>query len=298
MLEDTKRRDRGGSSIAAARRDIRFGVGSLKHIKRSWNNRGLLRTIGRSVIWRTLSHGDQFLRITRSGIVARYQRAVGRLRVDRLPNAFGNRRPAPCGPNRGRGHLGWSRRPRGRSHRAPGPSISSWLRGSWSPAHGQATATTQHALTRSALIVATAAYRDPALSQFRSPGRDAQALRGSAARPLLLPRAQGSARSPVSGRRRYRAARVERDRGARVVPGRPDERVGVAAHRTGSAAARAHPAHAPADLAAGSRRAPQNYLALAIVATILCCFPLGIVAIVKASQVNSLCVMVVTVVPS
>jgi interferon-induced transmembrane protein/caspase domain-containing protein len=45
-----------------------------------------------------------------------------------------------------------------------------------SPTHGQATATTQHALTRSALIVATAAYRDPALSQLRSPGRDAQAL--------------------------------------------------------------------------------------------------------------------------
>lgn len=36
---------------------------------------------------------------------------------------------------------------------------------------------------------------------------------------------------------------------------------------------------------------PNNYLALAIVTTILCCLPFGIVAIVKASKVNSLYLM-------
>ncbi|MBP5764752.1 MAG: CD225/dispanin family protein [Bacteroidales bacterium] len=33
---------------------------------------------------------------------------------------------------------------------------------------------------------------------------------------------------------------------------------------------------------------PDNYLALAIITTILCCLPFGIVAIVKASQVDTL----------
>lgn len=33
---------------------------------------------------------------------------------------------------------------------------------------------------------------------------------------------------------------------------------------------------------------PYNYLALAIVCTILCCLPLGIVGIVKANKVNTL----------
>lgn len=33
---------------------------------------------------------------------------------------------------------------------------------------------------------------------------------------------------------------------------------------------------------------PNNYLALAIVCTILCCLPLGIVGIVKANKVNHL----------
>ncbi|MFZ1288099.1 MAG: CD225/dispanin family protein [Candidatus Phosphoribacter sp.] len=33
---------------------------------------------------------------------------------------------------------------------------------------------------------------------------------------------------------------------------------------------------------------PQNNLVLAILATVLCCLPLGIVAIIKASKVNGL----------
>lgn len=36
---------------------------------------------------------------------------------------------------------------------------------------------------------------------------------------------------------------------------------------------------------------PNSYMALAILTTILCCLPLGIVAIIKASKVNSYYVM-------
>lgn len=36
---------------------------------------------------------------------------------------------------------------------------------------------------------------------------------------------------------------------------------------------------------------PDNHLAMAILTTILCCLPFGIVAIVKASKVNSLYLM-------
>ena len=36
---------------------------------------------------------------------------------------------------------------------------------------------------------------------------------------------------------------------------------------------------------------PNNYMALAILTTIFCCLPFGIVSIVKASKVNSLYMM-------
>lgn len=39
---------------------------------------------------------------------------------------------------------------------------------------------------------------------------------------------------------------------------------------------------------ASAGQAPANYLAQAILTTLFCCLPLGIVAIVKASQVNGL----------
>jgi hypothetical protein len=35
-------------------------------------------------------------------------------------------------------------------------------------------------------------------------------------------------------------------------------------------------------------QAPNNYLMWSILATLACCFPLGIVALIKSSQVNSL----------
>ncbi|MCQ2974695.1 MAG: CD225/dispanin family protein [Bacteroidales bacterium] len=35
------------------------------------------------------------------------------------------------------------------------------------------------------------------------------------------------------------------------------------------------------------KKCPENYLALAIISTVLCCWPIGIAAIVNASKVNS-----------